>query len=116
LKYGGGLMNSLEFVNEKINWAISKIKEYEERLSEFKGRKERNFYYIVYRDILNNYKEELQALQQIKTELEAWELVKTHEFEIDRLDSLAEYWVVHIWKPFKPEQINKIKKALEVNE
>lgn len=101
-------MTNLEFIDELIIKTEQNIKHWERQLENYPNEE-------VFTLCLNKRKEDLQNLYQIKNDLEAWELLKTHEIEIDRLDSIVEYWVVHIWKPFNPEQINKIKKALEIN-
>lgn len=94
-------MNSLEFIEKEIEFLKDMINmdlalvEDDFDLQEIRKKQNR-----------------LRHLQQIKAELEAWEVVKNHEFEIDRLNTVAEYYVVHVWKPLKPDELCIVKKAL----
>lgn len=113
-------MNSLEFIDEKINWTISMIKYHEERLLKFKGKnKERNFFYIFECQCVNHYKEDLEKYQQIKIELEAWEVIKD-EIEVKEVPNYfyPKYYIFLIYKngEISKEKYETIKKALEVNE
>lgn len=104
------MSKTLEYVDEKIKMLNVAIESAVKIVKEFDG--------IVpvdsYKKLVEEHLKEMQTLEQIKCELEALEEMKKHEFEIDRLDSFAEFYVIHIWKPFKPEEIEKLKKALEV--
>lgn len=108
-----------------IEWFDSQVKRID-RLLEEKG-------YYLYHDMPELYESQLREQRYYYSmtileltrlanndkhfpKIEAWEEIINHEFEIDRLDSVAEYWIIHIWKPFKPEEIKKIKKALEVQD
>lgn len=100
-------MTNLEFINKEIKETQNSYRSFDLDYKLFHRESDK-------RDA-NKLMKKLIHLQQIKTELEVLELIKNHEFEIDRLDSVAEYWVAHIWKPFKSEEINIIKKGLEMN-
>ena len=103
-------------MNRCIEFVEGKIKNEKKLLKKLKNLKTiSNKYELkINESLTKNAEENLEYFQQIKTELEAWEEIQKHEFEIDRLDSVAEYYVVHVWKPFKPEEIEIIKKALGV--
>lgn len=62
-------MNSLEFINQEIEDAKHEIKMNEIRIENMYNKT----FYEERTEVLNN---KLQTLQQIKTELEAWEVVK----------------------------------------
>ena len=110
-------MNSLEFVNEKINWTISNIKDTEEQLLKFKRNKERNFFYIFECNCLNHYKEELEKFKQIKTELEAWYSIKSgliyeKESKHRMSEEMRSAYTIYL----TDDEMESIQKALEVNE
>ena len=122
-------MNSLEFVNEKINWTILKIKDHEEHLLTFKGNKERNVLYIFECQCLNYYKEELEKFKQLKTELESLKIikeklvlsVKTETATDENGVSITGFWLVQgdsqkIYKIINLGEYETLRNGLEVNE
>lgn len=104
-------MTNLEFIEKEI-------KSLKENIKFTKDIIKQNGKYPIIKKIngenLKSMEEQLTHLQQVKIDLEAWKVVKNHEFEIDRLDSVAEFYVVHVWKPLKPDELFIVKKALEV--
>ena len=115
-------MNSLEWINRQIKECKQSIKQSEIRINEYKkypswvkGHKEQ----------IEELKPILKVLEQIKTELEAWEVVKediVYQKDIpceERPEYTYEFkkWVFEINEDeydFEEKSI-KIKKALEVN-
>lgn len=100
-------MNSLEFIERKIIEVEHEIKINKLRLENlwdktfYKGRAE----------VLNN---KLQTLQQIKTELEAWEVVK-NIVQIKRGEVFDHVLRIKQGKgALTHEEFRKLKKALEV--
>lgn len=115
-------MNSLKYITIEIEWLISRIKRFEERLAKY-NNKDLNKEDLAEVEISNNwleqYKEELQILLQIKTELEAWKVVK---------DEIKVKEVLNYFNPqyriclrcinglINKEQYEIIKKALEIKD
>lgn len=122
-------MNNLEFINQEIEDAKHEIKMNEIRIENMYNKT----FYEERAEVLNN---KLQTLQQIKTELEAWEVVKDkiditeyydneqdYEEDINSHNALClnsnlkiqnsnneEDWFI----PLDNEDCKKLKKALEV--
>lgn len=94
-------MNSLEFINEEIK-----------QLEERKENAFKNEYYSIYKEC----SQKITALQQIKTELEAWEVVKRHcDYQDgDRFNCIPEGF--YIIEPIRDIDFLTVKKALEVKE
>lgn len=107
-------MNSLEFIEQEIHFISVVKKENEKMLKD--NRPEHTKEYI--KTLIKEYEEKLNNLQQIKTELEAWEVVK---------DEIKVKEVLNYFYPqyriclrcmnglINKEQYETIKKALEVN-
>lgn len=108
-------MNSLEFINQEIEH-IKNVLETDADIFETLP---------IVKDYRSRLKEELQTLQQIKTELEAWENVKKYlvvekntyeedweEIEYDYIDFVGDNIDPFHGSDF--EEVETIKKALEV--
>ena len=96
-------MNSLEFINEEIE-KLKTILELDDVLCELSDN-DHKF-----------YNDKLQTLQQIKNELEAWEVVKPnikYEEAENNEGIYMQYFLFLEVEEWKPEAF-KIKKALEV--
>lgn len=97
-------MNSLEFIDEEIK-----------QLEKRKENAFKNEYYSIYKEC----SQKITVLQQIKAELEAWEVVKSrlkiHNDGVIELQS--DFWL-SIFTKYTSEgykdQYYKLKKALEV--
>lgn len=76
-------MNSLEFINQEIEDAKHEIKVNEIRIENMYNKT----FYEERAEVLNN---KLQTLQQIKVELESWEVVK-EKFFIDIIERESDY-------------------------
>lgn len=98
-------MTNLEFIenkikckeNQSIYWSTRIKKEKDPSLKEFVT------------SIVKIYQEELQTLQQIKAELEAWEVIKP------RIHHVKEQECFVIQTIISNKQYETIKKALEVD-
>ena len=105
-------MNRLEFINQEIEEAKHEIKMNEIRIENMYNKT----FYEERAEVLNN---KLQTLQQIKTELEAWEIVKknicfdTDSYDCDDRSCTFEYAQFHT---DNEGELNILHKALEVKE
>lgn len=103
-------MNSLEFINQEIEEAKHEIKINEIRIENMYNKT----FYEERAEVLNN---KLQTLQQIKIELEAWEVVKkdiildTDSYDCDDMSCTVAYAKFYT---DDYEQLDKLYKALEV--
>ena len=97
-------MNSLDFINKEIEFL-------EDMISMDLSLVEDDF------DLQEIYKKQqrLRLLQQIKTELEAWEVCKSDNSILYVLQTLAKGESID-WHRLPEEKQIKLKKALEVNE
>lgn len=107
-------MNSLEFINKQIEVTKKQLAKYslskEQSDPNFK-HKEADIQYIHNK----HYTEQLQTLQQIKTELEAWEVVKKHleHFPDDYYNGIPEE-IITMTSKIDKKDYPTLKKALEV--
>ena len=90
-------MNSLEFINKEIE-------ELKDKLKYFTSEPHTHFVsnYITYCE------EKLEMFQQIKTELEVWEVIKTF------LTNIGNEYVLSIDSYYNKQEYERLKKALEV--
>lgn len=96
-------MTSLEFIEKEIKYVENEKNIY---LSAFK---EHPSYYGCIKTV-EQCEKKLQTLHQIKTELEAWEVVKPHIEDIKAQQSI----IIH--NVFENKHYQIIKKALEVKD
>lgn len=97
-------MNSLEFINQEIEYLNNKIKYFKEEPYTSFGR-----------NYINYCEEKLEMFQQIKTELEAWEVVKKDDVMSHICYCLASGQSINFHR-LTEENREIIKKALEVQD
>jgi hypothetical protein len=93
-------MNSLEFIEKEIK-----------QLEERKENTFKNEYYSIYKEC----SQKITALQQIKAELEAWEVCKNDPVILSTIKTLAKGESIN-WHRLSEKQRGFIKKALEVED
>lgn len=103
-------MSNLEFINKKIEETKQSIRHWEMQLKNYPDEE-------VLTRCLNTRKEELQAFQQVKTDLEAWEVVKPNIIEENKIID-REIKVIKVKCQLYPKgesngKYEKLKKALE---
>ena len=115
-------MNSLEFIEKEIEDKKENVKHWEKQLERYPNDE-------VFTRGLDRCKEQLQTLQKIKTQLEAWEICKKHH-HINKYEDInkgrdKKRFDITIWLntencDFKScasyEECLKVKNALEVEE
>ena len=94
-------MTNLEFIEKEIK-----------QLEERKEKAFKNEYYSVYKEC----SQKITTLQQIKSALEAWEVIKKHcdYQDYDRFNCIPEGF--YLIEPIKGKDYLTIKKALEVED
>lgn len=102
-------MNSLEWINKQILLVKQNI-QYHKDLLELEEE-----YADEIISAIKLLEPELQTLQQIKAELEAWEICKTDNSILYVLQTLAKGESIN-WHRLPEEQQETIKKALEVKD
>lgn len=109
-------MNSLEWINQEIRKTLQTYKAFKLDYDLFHRESDKRDY--------QKAQLKLKYLQQIKSELEAWEICKKHSY-INNCDSNSNCFTITIWLntancDFKScasfEECLKVKKALEVEE
>lgn len=103
-------MGSLEFINKLIKDTEDSKERFLECLRNFPND-------YVFRRCVENRERELQSLQQIKTELKAWEVVKKHleYFPDDYWNGITEE-IITMTSQIDKKDYPTIKKALEVED
>lgn len=104
-------MNSLEWINAEITKWQEILESFKEQLKQVKGTRNEQ----VTLNHIECYELKLKYLQQIKSELEAWEVCKTDNSILYVLQTLAKGESID-WHRLPEEKQIKLKKALEVNE
>lgn len=99
-------MNSLEFIEEEIK---NKKNVLDEELDE----NELFILSLIEEDYLGRLNDELQQLEQIKTILEAWEVVKRYKKELSVNGIIFEH-IINV--SHTKQDYEKVKKALEVED
>lgn len=102
-------MNNLEWINEQILFAKQNIQHCEDLLVESEEE-----YTDEIVSTIKLLELELQALRQIKEELEAWEVCKTDNSILYVLQTLAKGESID-WHRLPEEKQEILKRALEVN-
>lgn len=107
-------MNSLEWINGQIEECKQSIQQSEIRIDEDKKYPS---FVKCHKERIEELKPILKVLEQIKTELEAWEAIKKHieYFPEDYWNGIPKE-VIALTSPFSREDYPIIKKALEVEE
>lgn len=102
-------MNSLEFIEKLIKETERSIRHWEMQLENYPNEE-------VLTICLNKRKEELQNLFQIKTEIEAWDVVKkyTDYQDGDRFNCIPEGF--YSIEPIRGKDFLIVRKALEVKD
>lgn len=107
-------MTSLEFINQNIFECKNHIEHLENKIIEDKKYPS---FVKCHKERIEELKPILKVLEQIKTELEAWEAIKKH------IEYFPEnYWngipkeLITLTSPFSREDYLIIKKALEVED
>ncbi len=113
------MSKTIEFVDEKIKMLNVAIESAVKIVKEFDG--------IVpvdsYKKLVEEHLKEIQTLEQIKCELEAWEVVK-RELKLTLTEDKQKYDFVYYWLNYHPYELleiekkdyQKLKKALEVED
>ena len=104
-------MNSLEYINDRIEMLKIAKESALKIIKEFDGLVPMD----AYKKSVKQHEEDIQVLQQIKTELEAWEVVQ-EEIKIKQQDGY--YYIKTRYEKglINKEQYETIQKALEVKE
>ena len=104
-------MNNLEFIEKEIHFISVVKKEYEKMLNDERPENQKGYL----KTLIKEYGDKLQTLQQIKTELEAWEVVKKHleYFPDDYWNGITEE-IITMTSQIDKKDYPTIKKALEV--
>ena len=92
------MSKTIEFVEKEIEYTKRKLEQLEIDLN-FPFRK----------DVITHLKEDLQTLEQIKCELEAWEVVKEYTDTSEDIVNTEYYFIKGI-----DDEFETLKKALEV--
>ena len=103
-------MNSLKFIDKEIEWTESALSGIEDILND------KVYCYFNKESVLdklNETKKRLKKLQQIKTELEAWEICKNDTVISSILKDFVDGKSINYHR-LPEEKRNKLKKALEV--
>lgn len=104
-------MTNLEFVESRIKFFEEKIKEEEQEFKMMKTEDKHIIsYYNKHIDIL---KEKKKIFEQIKTELEAWEVVKRYVKEIS-INGIVFEHIINV--SHTKQNYEVVKKALEVED
>ena len=122
-------MNSLEFINEQIEMMIEYINELKEdidrhqRLLETSGDPLNAYTIKSTKETINYVQMKIKNFEQIKCELEAWEVVKDKKVDIYQIIHSYNFNILTISQQNDPRcyQLNEqeyetIKKALEVED
>ena len=102
-------MNSLEFINKEIERFEKKISKLREDQA-FHLNYEHEDEAIEIDFEIEEYRDLLETLCQIKTKLEAWEVVKTF------LTNIGNEYVLSIDSYYNKQEYEKLKKVLEVKD
>ena len=79
------MSKTIEFVEKEIEYTKNKL-----------GQLEIDLNFPFRKDVITHFKENLQTLEQIKCELEAWEVVKTKIKPVLKLDK-EDYQPAYYW-------------------
>lgn len=106
---------TIEYINEEIEWIKHRLDVAKTRLKNAEERKD--FVSIeTYKKYIDEFKQKLKLFQQIKCELEAWEVVKKYcdYQDNDRFNCLV--GAFYLIEPIKGLDFVILKKALEVED